>query len=101
MLARPRGCTLVRMARVVFTQQLARFIEAPEVHTGAPTLRGALDAAFAANPRLRSYVLDDQGHLRQHVVIFIDGHRVRDTVTLDAHVGATSEVHVMQALSGG
>jgi hypothetical protein len=26
---------------------------------------------FAVNPRLRSYVLDEQGHLRENVVIFM------------------------------
>ena len=44
----------------------------------AQTLRGALDAAFELNPRLRGYVLDDQGHLRANVVVFIDGRRIRD-----------------------
>ncbi len=47
------------MARIVFTSQLRRFTEAPEVNVDAATLRAALDAAFAVNPRLRSYVLDD------------------------------------------
>jgi len=86
------------MARVVFDQHLARFIEAPEVHTGAPTLRGALDAACAANPRLRPHVLDAHGQLNAQVVVFIDGHRVRDGAPLDAAVGATSEVRFMRAL---
>lgn len=88
----------MRMARVVFDQQLARFIEAPEVHTGAATLGGALEAAFAANPRLRAHVLDEAGRLRTQVVVFIDGHRVRDAA-LDAAVHATSEVHLMHAIT--
>ena len=46
------------------------------------TLRAALDAAFAANPRLRGYVLDDQGHLRANVVVFIDGRRSPDRIAL-------------------
>ena len=33
----------------------------------------ALDAYFATAPRVRSYILDDQGRLRRHVAIFIDG----------------------------
>ena len=90
-----------RMARVMFTPQLRRFTETPEVDTTAGTLRAALDAAFAANPRLRGYVLDDQGHLRPNVVVFVDGARSRDRVALDDPLRADSRVHVLQALSGG
>jgi len=89
------------VARIVFTQQLRRFTETPEVDAPAPTLRAALDAAFAANPRLRSYVLDDQGHLRGNVVAFIDGRRCTERVRLDDALRPDSRVHVMQALSGG
>lgn len=89
------------MAKLVFTQQLARFTEVPTVDTPVCTLRAALEAAFALNPRLRGYVLDDQGHLRFHVVIFIDGQRVRDHVRLDDALRPDSSVHVLQALSGG
>ena len=89
------------MARVVFTQQLRRFTAAPEVDSAAATLRGALEDAFAATPRLRGYILDDQGHLRKHVIVFIDGVRVRDYEKLDDALGSASQVHVLQALTGG
>jgi sulfur-carrier protein len=89
------------MARVVFTQQLRRFTETPEFDAPAATLRAALDAAFALNPRLRGYVLDDQGHLRGNVVAFIDGRRCTERVRLDDALAPDSRVHVMQALSGG
>ena len=89
------------MAHVVFTPQLRRFTETPEIDTPATTLRAALDAAFALNPRLRGYVLDDQGHLRPNVVAFVDGRRSNDRVGLADPLGPDSRVHVMQALSGG
>ena len=89
------------MARIVFTQQLRRFTETPQLDAPAATLRAALEAAFAVNPRLRGYVLDDQGHLRANVVAFVDGRRCRDRVRLDDALRPDSEVHVMQALSGG
>ena len=89
------------MARVVFTQQLRRFTAAPEIEAPAATLREALDIAFLAQPQLRGYVLDDQGHLRPNVVAFVDGRRSRDRVRLDDALAPESEVHVMQALSGG
>ena len=89
------------MARIVFTQQLKRFTETPEVHASVATLRAALEAAFTVNPRLRGYVLDDQGHLRANVVAFIDGARCHERVALADPLQADSEVYVMQALSGG
>lgn len=89
------------MARIVFTPQLKRFLEVPEVQCEARDLRGALDDAFARNPRLKGYVLDDQGHLRANVVVFVDGRRCTDRIALDDALQPGSTVHVLQALSGG
>ena len=89
------------MPHVTFTAQLQRFTETPEFDTAAATLRGALDAAFELNPRLRHYVLDEQGHLRQHVVVFIDGRRVADRVALSDVLAPHDKVYVLQALTGG
>ncbi len=89
------------MAHLIFTQQLARFLPVPQLATDAATLRAALDTVFAANPRLGGYVLDDQGRLRENVVVFIDGRRTRERVRLDDPLQADSTVHILQALSGG
>ena len=63
--------------------------------------RHALDAAFAQQPRLRGYVLDEQGALRPNVVIFIDGARCRERRVLDDALLPDSQVYILQALSGG
>ncbi|HEY9107451.1 MAG TPA: MoaD/ThiS family protein [Roseateles sp.] len=89
------------MARIEFTPQLHRFVDTPVVDTPATVLGAGLDAAFAINPRLRGYILDDQGHLRPNVVVFIDGRRARDLRGLTDPLGPDSRVHVLQALSGG
>ncbi|MCF8203899.1 MAG: MoaD/ThiS family protein [Methylotenera sp.] len=89
------------MAVIEFTPQLRRFVDTPVVETPARVLRDGLEAAFAINPRLRGYILDDQGHLRANVVVFIDGRRVRDLRGLTDPLGSQSRVHVLQALSGG
>ena len=89
------------MPRVAFTSQLQRFTETPEFDTAAATLREAMDAAFDINPRLRHYVLDEQGHLRPHVVVFIDGRRVTDRVGLSDALAPDDKVFVLQALTGG
>lgn len=56
---------------------------------------------FSANPRLRGYVVDERGALRKHMSIFVDGDLIVDRRTLSDSVGPTSEIYVMQALSGG
>ena len=89
------------MPRVVFTSNLQRHVNCPETEVAAGTLRTVLAQVFVAQPQARGYVLDEQGHLRRHVTVFIDGRRVRDRERLDEVVGASSEVYVMQALTGG
>jgi len=65
------------------------------------TVRAALEAVFAAQPKLRGYVLDDSGALRHHMVIFIDGDQIADRAGLGDPVAPRSTIHVLQALSGG
>lgn len=89
------------MPSIRFTPQLRRFTDTPELTCAATTLREALEAAFMANPRLRGYVLDDQGHVRPNVAIFVDGRRCADAVAQNDSLTPTSQVYVMQALSGG
>ncbi len=89
------------MPHIAFTPQLRRFLATPEVTSPATTLRGALDDAFAVNPLLRGYVLDDQGHLRANMAVFIDGRRSKDHIALADPLQADSRVYVLQALSGG
>ncbi len=101
MAAARRSRIIRRVPRIAFTPQLRRFTDTPEFASDAASLRALLDEAFARNPALRGYVLDDQGHLRANVVIFVDGQRVTDRVALDVALAPDSTVHVLQALSGG
>ena len=89
------------MPRVVFTENLRRHVDCPPVTAAGATLREVLEDAFAALPRVRGYVLDDQGELRVHMTVFVDGVQVRDRRGLSDPVPEGAEVHVMQALSGG
>jgi sulfur carrier protein ThiS len=65
------------------------------------TVRAVLEGIFEENPKLRSYLLDDQGALRRHVNVFINDATVRDRERLTDAVSGTDEIFVMQALSGG
>ena len=65
------------------------------------TARAAIDVYLARHPAVRPYLFDEQGVLRQHVVIFIDGVQTRDRKLLADPLSSDSEIYVMQALSGG
>ena len=89
------------MAHLSFTPNLQRHLDVPELDVDGATVAAALGEAFAANPRLRSYLLDDQGRLRRHVAIFIDGQQISDRRGLSDALQAGSDVFVVQALYGG
>ena len=89
------------MAQVVFTKNLARHVECPTIDAPGITVREVLDAVFESNRQVRGYVLDEQGALRKHMVIFIDGQQIEDRRTLADPVGENAEIYIMQALSGG
>lgn len=86
---------------MVFTKNLARHVACPPAVLAGATVAEVLAQVFAANPRLRGYVLDDQGALRRHMSIFVDGDQIVDRDHLTDPVRPTSEIYVMQALSGG
>lgn len=89
------------MATVTFTGNLTRHVDCPPVDVQGKTVRDLLAAIFAGNPRLKSYVVDEQFALRKHMGIIIDGEIVKDRKALSDPVESNSEVYVLQALSGG
>lgn len=97
------------MAKLVLAPALARWLQEPAAEHGAETaldvggthLEEVLEELFAAHPRLRGYVLDEHGAVRHHVAVFVDGVAIRDKRALRLPLSASSEVYVMQALSGG
>ena len=89
------------MARIAFTANLQRYLACPVQEVPGATVRAVLDGVFAENPRLRSYILDDQGRLRRHVHVYVNDARVNDAVRLADSVGDRDEVFVFQALTGG
>jgi hypothetical protein len=66
------------MPRVAFTPQLQRFLDAPPRTVDGTTVAAALARVFEDNPRLGTYVLDDHGHVRPHVAVFVGGAHVKD-----------------------
>ena len=90
------------MPTIAFTPALRRFLRVSEAtEVAGATLRDALAGAFAQQPALRGYILDDQGALRRHVNIYVNGRPVRDRAGLSDPVGADDAIYVVQALTGG
>lgn len=90
------------MPTVHLTPHLKRFHDVPsqcdvEGKTVAEVVR-ALDARW---PGLGFYVTDEQGRLRKHVAIWVDGRRLNDPEALSDAVGPGAKVTILQALSGG
>ena len=89
------------MPTVSFTPNLQRHVHCPPVTVGGETVSQALEAVFRGNPRARAYVLDEQGAVRPHMVVFVDGRQVLDRRALSDPVASNAEIYVAQALSGG
>lgn len=89
------------MPTVAFTSALRRFLPVPATQVPGATVRDALAAVFATRPALRGYILDDQGVLRRHVNVFVNGELVHDRAGLTDTVNDEDEIYVFQALTGG
>lgn len=89
------------MVTVSFTPNLEKHLAVPQLEVNGKTIGEVLDACCRQNPALRGYLLDDQGRVRKHVAVFVDGEMIADKNKLTETVNEDSEVFVMQALSGG
>ena len=89
------------MAKVYFTTNLRRHVDCTTAEAAGTTVREVLAKVFAREDRIGGYVLDDQGGLRKHMTILVDGHALRDRAQLSDSVNDNSEIYVLQALSGG
>jgi sulfur-carrier protein len=89
------------MAMVHFTSNLRRHVDCPSMPADGATVRAVLDRVFAANPRLETYILDDQRHLRKHMRILVNGRSISDLEKQSDAASPDDVIWVMQALSGG
>ncbi len=61
------------------------------------TVGEVIKALEAEHPKLRGWILDEQGHVRQHVNVFVNGERMAE----DASLVPTDRLHVLPSISGG
>ncbi|MDP4711561.1 MAG: MoaD/ThiS family protein [Saprospiraceae bacterium] len=90
------------MPTVHFTQALKRFFnDLDSIETPEQRISDILAHIDRQWPGIKGYIVDDQGKLRQHVNIFIDGELIQDREGLSDRLRPESEVYFFQALSGG
>lgn len=89
------------MPHVKFTDNIQRHVKCPPAEAPGETVLEVLASYFAENPAASSYVLDDQGALRKHMVIFVNSQQIADRVKLSDPVPSDGTVEIIQALSGG
>jgi sulfur carrier protein ThiS len=89
------------MARIALTSHLRAVGPTTPVSYRGRTVAELLAALSADYPLVRGYVLDDQGRLRKHVAVFVDGVMRPRASALDLALTEDSEVYILQALSGG
>ena len=90
------------MAQIKFTSALKRFFPTLEEGSIAGTnVKEVLTNLEGKYPGINDFLRDEQGHIRQHVNVFVKGELIEDEATLTDSVGESDEVLIFQALSGG
>jgi molybdopterin converting factor small subunit len=51
----------------------------------------------SANPRMRGWILDEQGRIRRHVNVFVNGEHARE----DTPVAEGDRLYVLPSITGG
>lgn len=68
-----------------------------EVEADGASVEEVLRAVERAHPRLVGWILDEQGQVRRHVNVFLNGEQVRQ----DAAVAPGDRLHVLPSITGG
>ncbi len=68
---------------------------------GVATVDDALQALWRAAPGVRDRVVDELGHVRQHVNVFVEDESIRFTGGLTTTVPDRCAISIVPAVSGG
>lgn len=90
------------MITVEFTSLLEQFFPGLKpVTVNAENLSQMIDELDLLYPGIAGYLRDEQGSLRPHVNIFINGSMLQDRLKLGDTLNSNDSVNIIQALSGG
>jgi sulfur-carrier protein len=85
------------MAEVLLRAPLSELCGGRSHAADGATVVEALVALERAHPPLRGWILDEQGCIREHIQIFVNGTRGEDMTA----IGETDRIHVLPAITGG
>ncbi|MEC5128236.1 MoaD/ThiS family protein [Verrucomicrobiales bacterium BCK34] len=89
------------MPKIAFSPNIRSHVDVEVCDVEGDTVRSVLDSVFLLSPRLRGYLLDDNGMTRKHIAVIVNREPVEDRDCLSDPVSESDEIFVMQALSGG
>ncbi len=84
--------------KVLIPGALRSYTQSHEAAADGATLDEALDDLDRQYPGIRFRVIDEQGKVRRHIRIFVNG---ASAESLSMHMQPSDEVILVQALSGG
>ena len=84
-----------------FLTDFTNGISSIELKSSPATVREALAELWQLHVGLRDRVVTEQGQLRQHVNIFLDGENIRRKELLETGVSGNGEITILPSVSGG
>ena len=85
------------MAQVILRAPLSELCGGRSHACPGATVADVLKALEASHPAVAGWILDDQGLIREHVNIFVNGEHGREAT----EVGERDRLHVLPAITGG
>jgi len=85
------------MAQVILRAPLSEMCGGRSHLIGGSTVLEVLRSFEAEHPAVTGWVLDEQGLIREHITIFVNGERGQG----ETQVGESDRLHVLPAITGG
>ncbi len=90
------------MPRIKFTSALKRFFpDLRDIEVEGSKLSELIHNINLSFPGISNYIVEENGNLREHVNIYLDGKMIQDRDQLSDKVDDKNEVVIFQAISGG
>ena len=89
------------MPRIAFSPNILSHVTIEVSEVSGESVIEVLESVFAVHPRLRGYLFDDDGSVRKHIAMIVNGEPIQDRTHLTDPMSPDDELFIMQALSGG